>query len=98
MNPDVGNVLSNVSNLCQALKQEFGCSNVSEISKDEFMKLKKDDMTYWFLKVLTDMKHCHSALETTSGKVSQLKDTVISLQGAKIENQEKLISKRVTRL
>ena len=91
MNPDVGNVLSNVSNLCQALKQEFRCSKVSEISKEKCMELKKDDMTHWFLKVLSDMKNCHSAPQTTLGKVSQLKDTVISLQGAKIEIQEKLI-------
>ena len=48
-------------------------------------------MTYWFLKVVSDLKNCHGALETTLGKVSQMKDTVISLQEAKIENQEKLI-------
>ena len=55
--------------------------------KSMFLKVKHEPMAEWMMEFVIFSKTCHNALTTASRKIDQLKETVISLQETKLQDQ-----------
>ena len=43
------------------------------------------------MEVIQELKRCHDALKTATGRIDKLKDSVIALQRCKLDNHEQQI-------
>ena len=70
--------------------REIQCSDNQKIKKEMFKNKKQENITLWLMEYAREWKRCDVSLNTSSGKIYHLKDTVISLQGVKIQSEEQL--------
>ena len=89
MDPNSGNFqneLFDVSNIFHALDVKVLIKSIAM-----FLKVKQETVAEWMMEFVLDLKRCHYVLKTASGKIYELKDNVISLQGTKLQKQEQLL-------
>ena len=91
---DVHGILTEVSDKIAVLSKEVKCSRNGRILKEGLTKLKHDALVDWLFDFTNMLGNCQEVLKSTSGKVDEMKDTIISLQKAKISNQEELLEIR----
>ena len=83
MDPNSGNFqneLFDVSNIFHALDVKVLIKSIAM-----FLKVKQETVAEWMMEFVLDLKRCDDVLKTASGKIYELKDNVISLQGTKLQ-------------
>ena len=88
---DVSNVLVDISDKYSGILKEAKCSDPRQLKKELLLNQNKEALAKWVLDLANVLARSQVVLRNVSGKFDEMKDTIISLQSTKIQNQEQLL-------
>ena len=88
---DVTSVLVDISDKYSGMLKEAKCSDPRLLKKELLLNQNKEVLAKWVLDFTAVLARSQQVLRNVSGKFDEMKDTIISLQSTKIQNQEQLL-------